>query len=72
MASKSKQKTPANKPLPISSNKKPILLKDRYLRKKIILIILIAVLFFILYLDSQTGFIKKWVGDKTIEFRMKK
>jgi hypothetical protein len=72
MASKIKQKTPANKPSPQSSSKKPVLLKDKYLRKKIILIILIAFLFFILYLDSQTGFIKKWVGEKTIEFRMKK
>jgi uncharacterized membrane protein len=72
MAAKVKQKNPTNKPVTTGNSKKPVLLKDKYLRKKIVLIVLIALLFLVLYIDSKTGFIKSIVGDKTIEFRMRK
>jgi len=44
----------------------------RYIKSKIITVIIIALLALLLVIDAKTGFIKNLVGDKTIEFRMRK
>jgi hypothetical protein len=44
----------------------------KYLIRKVILIAIIIILGLLLYIDSQTGFIKSMVGDKTFEIRLKK
>jgi hypothetical protein len=64
------KKNKANKkPLPIV---KPVAIRPRYIYKKVVLLVLILLLFLALYIDSKTGFIASLVGDKTIEFRMRK
>jgi hypothetical protein len=55
--------------------KKPTLppaTQKKYLIRKVIVLAIIIILGLILYIDSQTGFIKSLVGDKTIEIRIKK
>lgn len=42
------------------------------MKRKIIMIAIIVILGLILYIDSQTHFIEKMVGDKTFEIRIKK
>jgi hypothetical protein len=44
----------------------------KYLIRKVIMIAIIIILGLLLYIDSQTGFIKSMVGDKTFEIRLKK
>lgn len=44
----------------------------KYMKRKIIMIVIIVILGLILYIDSRTQFIEKMVGDKTIELRIKK
>lgn len=59
------------KVIPVKSKTPPQTTK-RYVKSKIILIFIIALLGLILVIDSKTHFIKNLVGDKTIEFRMRK
>ncbi|PYF74971.1 hypothetical protein [Pedobacter nutrimenti] len=59
----SPQKTAAGKELSV---------RNKYLRSRIVILILILVLYGILLVDSKTGFIKSWVGDKTIEIPVPK
>ncbi len=44
----------------------------KYMKRKFIMIAIIVILGLILYIDSQTHFIERLVGDKTIEIRIKK
>jgi len=46
--------------------------KKKYLIRKAVVLAIIIILGLILYIDSQTGFIKHLVGDKTIEIRIRK
>ena len=64
MATKKKTSTVKDHRLPQTSR--------RYVKSKVILVVIIAVLALILVIDSKTGFIKKLVGDKTIELRIRK
>ena len=61
--SKGRNKKPAGNVQPAS---------QKYMKRKIIMIAIIVILGLILYIDSQTNFIERMVGDKTIEIRLKK
>jgi hypothetical protein len=55
--------------------KKPIqppATQRKYLIRKVIVLAIIIILGLILYVDSQTGFIKSLVGEKTIEIKIRK
>ncbi len=63
-----KKKNKATKPVAAT---RPSTSRKYIIRKAIVLAILI-ILALILYVDSQTGFIKSLVGDKTFEIRIRK
>ena len=44
----------------------------KYMKRKFIMLAIIVILGLILYIDSQTHFIERMVGNKTIEIRIKK
>lgn len=41
--------------------------RNKYLKSRIIIVAIIAILYIILAVDAKTGFIKSLVGDKTLE-----